>query len=279
MTESNPRDWIGNSVERRDLLGATLVDRIAATFGAPRPAPDEALPALWHWAFFQAPVDAQALGADGHPARGGFMPPADGRNRMWAGGRLTFRSALRVGREAVCDSEIVDVKEKQGRTGSLLFVTVRHRISQDGRLAVEEEQDIVYREPSPPKRSLDKPVADADWQETIHPDPVLLFRYSAVTFNAHRIHYDWPYVTDTEGYPGLVVHGPMIATLLVGAFKDANPRAQIETFSFRGLRPLVAPKPFDVCGRIQSAGHATLWAANEDGPAHEAELTFSEEPE
>ena len=277
MTEPDPRDWIGNTVQHRDSLTVTLTDRIAATFGAPRPAAGDALPLLWHWAFFQSPVDAEELGSDGHPARGGFLPPAAGRNRMWAGGRLTFKQPLRVGAESVCESEIVNVAEKQGRTGSLLFVTVAHRISQAGELAIEEEQDIVYREPSPPKLSLDKPVANADWCETIIPDPVLLFRYSAVTFNAHRIHYDWPYVTDEEGYPGLVVHGPMIATLLTRAFANANSNARIETFSFRGLRPLVAPRAFDACGRIEEPGRASLWAANADGPAHEAELTFSEE--
>ncbi|GAB3673721.1 FAS1-like dehydratase domain-containing protein [Salinisphaera aquimarina] len=279
MTEPDPRNWIGNTVQHHDSLATTLTDRIAATLGAPRPAAGDALPPLWHWAFFQATVDADALGADGHPARGGFLPPASDRNRMWAGGRLRFHQPLRVGEDAVCESEIGNVVEKQGRTGALLFVTVKHRILQAGELAIAEEQDIVYREPSAPKLSLDKAVPDADWRQTITPDPTLLFRYSAVTFNAHRIHYDWPYVTDTEGYPGLVVHGPLIATLLLDAFTQANPRARIDTFAFRGLRPLVAPKPFDACGRIESAGNAALWAGNDDGPAHEAELTFSEEPE
>jgi len=277
MTTSDPNAWLGNTARCEDAIAPVLVERIAATLGTPAPAAGDALPYLWHWAFFQSAVAADGLGTDGHPARGGFLPPADDRNRMWAGGRLTFHQPLRVDVPAVRESEIIAIKEKEGRTGSLLFVTVRHRHSQAGELAIEEEQDIVYREPSPPKLSLDKPVAEADWHETIHPDPILLFRYSAVTFNAHRIHYDWPYVTDEEGYPGLVVHGPLIATLLLRAFTNANPAARIETFSFRGLRPLVAPKPFDVCGRIEDTGRASLWAANADGPAHQAELTFSKD--
>lgn len=279
MTTNDLDAWLGNTVRCEDAIAPALVDRIAATFDIAAPAAGQALPHLWHWAFFQTPVAAGELGADGHPARGRFLPPADGRNRMWAGGRLTFHRPLIIDEPALRESEVIDIKEKQGRTGSLLFVSVRHRHSQAGELAIEEQQDIVYREPSPPKLILDKPVADADWHETIKPDPVMLFRYSAVTFNAHRIHYDWPYVTGAEGYPGLVVHGPMIATLLMQSFKNANPAARIQTFSFRGLRPLLAPKAFGVCGRIEQPGRATLWAANKDGPAHEAELTFSEEPE
>lgn len=277
MSTDNPRDWIGNGERCEDDLAPALADRIAATFGAPRPEPGQALPHLWHWAFFQIPVDAEGLGTDGHPARGGFLPPAHGRNRMWAGGRLWFHAPLRVGEPAVRESEITDIQEKQGRSGALLFVTVRHRYRQAAAVAVEEEQDIVYREPSAPRLSLDRPMPDPDWSETITPDPTLLFRYSAVTFNSHRIHYDWPYVTDAEGYPGLVVHGPLIATTLLHAFARAHPGARIDTFAFRGLRPLIAPAPFTARGVIESPGAARLWAANDNGPAHEAELTFTEQ--
>lgn len=276
MSEADPNNWLGNTARCDDALATGLVERIAATFGAPRPGAGDPLPHLWHWAFFQEPVDAAGLGDDGHPARGGFLPPADNRNRMWAGGRLRFLAPLRVGEPATRESEIINIKEKQGRTGSLLFVTVRHQYKQAGETAIDEEQDIVYREPSAPKLSLDKPMPTADWAETITPDPTLLFRYSAVTFNTHRIHYDWPYVTDAEGYPGLVVHGPLIATTLLHAFAHANPRAHIDAFSFRGLRPLIAPAPFDACGTIDAPGMAKLWAANDNGPAHEAELTYTE---
>lgn len=269
-----PQDWIGRSAENKQEISPLLVERLAATLGRPRPASGDALPALWHWAFFQPAEDADALGEDGHPTRGGFLPPAAGRNRMWAGGRLTFRQPLRVGEPAVCRSQIIAVDEKQGRSGALLFVTVRHEFLQNGESAFTEEQDIVYREPSAPRLSLDQPLPAADWAETVTPSPTLLFRYSAVTFNGHRIHYDWPYATETEGYPGLVVHGPLIATLLFQAFVDARPQARVESFAFRSLRPLLAPAPFEVAGRVEAPGRAALWAANADGPAQQGEIIF-----
>lgn len=223
---------------------------------------------------FRTAEDAEALGEDGHPARGGFLPPAEGRNRMWAGGRLTFHQPLRVGETASRHSWITAVEEKQGRSGALLFVTVRHEYVQNGESAFTEEQDIVYREPSAPRLSLDKPLPAADWSETVTPTPVLLFRYSAVTFNGHRIHYDWPYAIGTEGYPNLVVHGPLIATLLFQAFVDARPQATVESFAFRSLRPLLAPAPFVVAGCEEAPGRAELWAASEDGPAQQGEIIF-----
>ena len=276
MTSPTLDNWLGNTARSEDPIAPVLVERLAATLGTSRPGPGDALPALWHWTFFQPAEDENTLGGDGHPARGGFLPPAEDRNRMWAGGRLNFRRPLRVGKTAVRDSTIVDIQEKHGRSGALLFVTVRHDYTQDGETAFTEDQDIVYREPSAPRLSLDRPVPAADWSETVTPSPVLLFRYSAVTFNGHRIHYDWPYVTGTEGYPGLVVHGPLIATLLFGAFTRAQPDARALSFSFRSLRPLIAPKAFDVAGRIEQPGQAALWAANDDGPAQEAEIIFTE---
>ncbi|WP_312232870.1 FAS1-like dehydratase domain-containing protein, partial [Stutzerimonas nitrititolerans] len=212
MTDSALTAWIGRTQDVHDQLSRNLIQRIAATFGEPNPGHGEPLPPLWQWCFFQDTVAEAGLGQDGHPARGGFLPPAGDRNRMWAGGRLEFHEPLKVGGEASRTTTILDVEEKVGRTGALLFVTLRHDYSQDGRLAIREEQDIVYREPSPPKLSGSEPLPIGDWREAVEPTPTLLFRYSAVTFNGHRIHYDWPYVTETEGYPGLVVHGPLIAT-------------------------------------------------------------------
>ncbi|BBN54510.1 hypothetical protein TRE132_26350 [Pseudomonas chlororaphis subsp. aurantiaca] len=202
MSVTDPSAWIGRSQQARDLLSDNLLKRIAATFGEPVPAHGEALPPLWQWCFFQEPLAESALGGDGHPARGGFLPPAANRNRMWAGGRLEFFEPLRAGFAADCVSTISHVEEKTGRTGALLFVTVRHEYSQDGRLAIREEQDIVYREPAPPKQASGEPLIQGDWRDPVNPSPTLLFRYSAVTFNGHRIHYDFPYVTETEGYPG-----------------------------------------------------------------------------
>lgn len=266
--------WLGRTEEARDHLSRNLVKRIAATFGEPTPADGEALPPLWQWCFFQEPVFESLLGGDGHPARGGFLPPADNRNRMWAGGRVEFLAPLKVGAEAHRLSTILHIEEKHGRTGSLLFVTVQHDYSQNGELCVREEQDIVYREPNPPKlNSGDAPPA-GDWSESITPTPTLLFRYSAVTFNGHRIHYDYPYVTEVEGYAGLVVHGPMIATLNLRAFSRANPQARVRHFAYRGVRPLTVPTPFVLGGQVLEAGKARLWAGNEAGVAQSAEVQF-----
>ncbi|MDX3904166.1 MAG: MaoC family dehydratase N-terminal domain-containing protein [Pigmentiphaga sp.] len=275
QTAPSPVDWVGRAESSHDLISHNLARRIAATLGQPAPAPGDGLPELWHWAYFQEPVDATGLGTDGHPARGGFLPPAERRNRMWAGGRVEFLHPLAVGEEATRTSTILSVEEKSGRTGNLLFVTVRHDYEQRGRLAIREEQDIVYREPAPPRASDPAELPPADWAETIVPMPTLLFRYSAVTFNGHRIHYDWPYATAEEGYAGLVVHGPLIATLLVGAFTRAQPHARPTHFSYRGVRPLIAPTPFAAAGRIVGDGQAQLWAGNENGAIQHGELRFA----
>ena len=160
-------------------------------------------------------------------------------------------------------------------TSTSLFVTVKHEYWQDGAVAIAEEQDIVYRQPSPPKLVGSEPAPASAWRETIHPSPVLLFRYSAVTFNGHRIHYDYPYVTQEEGYPGLVVHGPMIATLMVAAFRHAHPQARLDHLAYRGLRPLISPTPFDVAGRVAEPGLADLWAEQDGTLAHQAQLRFT----
>ncbi|TBU79237.1 transposase [Pseudomonas daroniae] len=274
MSDSAFSAWIGRTEESHDQLSRNLVKRIAATLGEDTPAHGEALPPLWHWAFFQDPIAESALGGDGHPARGGFLPPADNRNRMWAGGRVEFIAALRVGGEATRVSTIKHIEEKHGRTGALLFVTVQHDYLQDGELAIREEQDIVYREPSPPKSGGGEALPAGDWREAVVPSPTLLFRYSAVTFNGHRIHYDWPYVTGTEGYAGLVVHGPLIATLNLRAFCRANPQTRLRRFAYRGVRPLIAPQPFEVAGRITAPGKAQLWAGNDAGMAQQADVEF-----
>ncbi|MBA1246280.1 FAS1-like dehydratase domain-containing protein [Pseudomonas luteola] len=268
--------WVGRVEETCDQLSSNLLKRIAATFGEETPAHGEALPLLWQWCFFQEPLPEPALGKDGHPARGGFLPPADNRNRMWAGGRLEFREPLRVGGEASRISTIKQIEEKAGRTGKLLFVTVQHEYVQNGQVCICEEQDIVYREPNPPKAGGSEPSPKGQWGETVTPTPTLLFRYSAVTFNGHRIHYDYPYATETEGYAGLVVHGPLIATLTLRAFARAHPEARIRRFAYRGVRPLVLPSPLELTGCIQTAGKAQLWAGNEQGVVQQAEVEFDD---
>ncbi|WP_397448839.1 MaoC family dehydratase N-terminal domain-containing protein [Pseudomonas sp. NA-150] len=274
MSASDFSAWLGRTEQAQDHLSRNLIKRIAATFGEAVPADGDALPPLWQWCFFQEPVAESLLGGDGHPARGGFLPPADDRNRMWAGGRIEFIEPLRVGAEAQRLSTITHIEEKVGRSGALLFVTVRHDYSQNGRLAIREEQDIVYREPTPPKQGSGEALEEGEWREAIVPTPTLLFRYSAVTFNGHRIHYDYPYVTGTEGYAGLVVHGPMIATFSLRAFCRANPQARLRHFAYRGVRPLITPQPFSVGGRLLEPGKAQLWAGNEAGVAQSAEVLF-----
>ncbi|PTB99264.1 transposase [Marinobacter sp. Z-F4-2] len=264
--------WIGNKERSLDDIPLTLVKRMAATFGVPCPSVDGPLPHLWHWAFFQEPVFEEDIGVDGHPKLGTFLPPLKGRIRMWAGGRIKFFAPLLVGREAERYSDVVNVVEKEGQSGSLVFVTVRHRYSQDEILCIEEEQDIVYRYPSAPAKSSKDSQKKFDWASQINPSTVMLFRYSAVTFNGHRIHYDYPYVTGKEGYQNLVVHGPLIATLLLSDFLKNNPDKDPERFEFRGIRPLTQGEPFQLGGRLETNNSFELCAFNENGPAHNAKV-------
>ncbi len=273
-SQQDPAAWIGRTERVADALDPALAERIAATLAQAAPVANAPLPPLWHWAFFQNPLPPAQLGADGHPARGGFLPPADGRNRMWAGGVVEFHRPLRVAVQAERRTEIEAVEDKTGRTGDLRFVTLRHDYRQADQLAVREWQHVVYRAPSPPRTSHPDPVPAGQWSLDVEPDATLLFRYSAVTFNGHRIHYDHPYATGVEGYAGLVVHGPLLATLAMQAFTAANPEATPLRLSYRGLRPLVVPDAFQVAGRLLDAGRAELWTANAAGMAQHAELTF-----
>ena len=276
MTTLDPASWIGRGESCPDAIDIGHVRKMALSLDTPAPAQGDELPLLWQWGLFINGLAYDQLGPDGHPKRGGFLPPADNRNRMWAGGRLEFIQPLRVGIAANRISSITAIKEKDGRTGKLLFVTIQHEYFQGGALCISEEQDVVYREPSPPKLSGSEPAPAPQWSETINPTSTMLFRYSAVTFNGHRIHYDEPYATQVEGYPGLVVHGPMIATLMCRAFRNANPGKVVRSFSYRGLRPLIAPHAFHVAGAVGAAGVAQLWAEQDGTLAHKAQIVFSE---
>lgn len=268
--------WLGRKERSVDFLSASMAKRLAVTLGDDAPAAGEALPPLWHWAFFQEPVVGSRLGVDGHPLTGDFLPAVEGRNRMWAGSRVSFLQPLRVEEYAQRYSTIRSIEEKQGKTGALLFVTVEHEYQQHGVTCVREEQDIVYRAPAPPKLTSVMPVPKMDWQDPVYPSPVMLFRYSAATFNSHRIHYDLPYATEQEGYPGLVVHGPMIATLLLRSFMQRFPHRAPQRFAFRGIRPLIADKEFLVGGIENLDQSCALLAFNDDGPAHQAEIQYKE---
>ena len=192
-----------------------------------------------------------------------------GETGMWAGGRLEFLRPLRVGEAVSRTSRIVDVSSKEGRTGPLGFVLVRHEVAGAEGVALIEEQDIVYRENSRPGDPTPTPLAapkEHDWAREIRPDPVLLFRYSALTFNGHRIHYDRRYVTEVEGYPGLVVHGPLIATLLLDLLRRSLPDVTVSRFSFRAIKPMFDVAPFSVCGRRESDGKSVkLWGRDAEG--------------
>ncbi|MCU1335856.1 MAG: hypothetical protein JWO19_1437, partial [Bryobacterales bacterium] len=196
-----------------------------------------------------------------------LLPPVPLPRRMWAGSRFEFHQPLRMGDKITRATRVVDIKEKAGRSGPLVFVVVRHEISNDSGLAVAEEHDIVYRDHGPAAPAQPAP-ADATWERTIRADDVLLFRYSALTFNAHRIHYDRRYATEVEGYPGLVVHGPLIATLLMDLLRrhhmDANATSTIARFSFRAVSPLFDTAPFVVCGKPDGET-VRLWAKDAAG--------------
>jgi 3-methylfumaryl-CoA hydratase len=250
---------LGRRERTTDTLHAGQLTQMAATLD--RAAVPEALPPLWHWMLFARWVRPAELGPDGHPARGKFLP-ADPElpRRMYAGGRLTFPGMLCPGDAAVRESAIIRVEEKSGSTGRLLFVTVRHEIAGPAGIAITEEHDIVYRGLAGAAAKPGAPFEEAaeKFEATVRPDPVLLFRYSALTGNGHRIHYDRAYVTEVEGYPGLIVHGPLQATLLAELAQREAPCRRLEKFEFRAVRPVFDLAPFRLVGHWRGANHATL---------------------
>lgn len=269
------QSWQGRTETLQDTLAVAPVAALSATLDRNDPAPTQgtALPALWHWMYFLPHARQSALGPDGHPRRGGFLPPVPLPRRMWAGGRLRWEAAnpLRVGEAVERTSRIQSVAHKSGRSGELVFVQVEHAYRNAQGLALTEEQDIVYRAeaqltdpvPVPQKPPL---AGQQAWSRTITPDAVLLFRYSALTFNGHRIHYDRQYVTDVEGYPGLIVHGPLIATLLLDLLRREWPDALLTGFAFKAVRPTFDLHPFSVHGKPSADGRSVeLWAQDHEG--------------
>jgi len=265
----NLKRWIGTTVVASDRVTPGPPTALAATLDRERIyIAGEALPPPWHWLFFLSMGTLADAGPDGHPKRGGFLPPVPLPRRMWAGSRMTFFSPLRVGDEVERVSRILDVTSKEGRSGALVFVKVRHEISRGDVRLLTDDHDIVYRglpPPLEPSAAAKAAPADHAFEREIRPDPVLLFRYSALTFNSHRIHYDHPYVTKVEGYPGLIVHGPLIATLLLDLVLRQSPRTVIRSFEFRAAKPLFDTAPFFVCGRPENGGRVALWAKNAEG--------------
>jgi len=268
----NLTDWIGRTETLTDVVTATPCAALAATFDQPneRPPAGTPLPPLWHWLYFLPLYRQSEIGPDGHAKRGGFLPPVPLPRRMWAGSQFTFHRPLRVGDAITRVSTIGNVTEKSGRTGPLVFVKVRHEVrrTDDAELALTEFHDIVYREAPKPGDVAPQPKLAPErsaWEKLWVPDDVLLFRYSALTFNGHRIHYDRRYVTEVEGYPGLIVHGPMVATLLVELLRERLPQARLASYEFRAVRPLFDIHTFTVCGEPAADGTVKLWARDHEG--------------
>lgn len=259
--------WVGRSEQVIDMLEPARTNALRAALGEAQPlAAGDALPLLHHWLYFWDVRPPEGLGPDGHPARGGFLPPVPLPRRMWAGGRLKFLQPLRVGERVTRTSTILKVEAKSGKSGSLVFVTVEHRLAGAEGLAIVEEQDIVYREPAAAgATTAPAPAAQppsAAWRREVFPDTVLLFRYSALTMNGHRIHYDRRYAMDEEAYPALVVHGPLQATLLADlAAKTLT--APITGFDFRGQSPAFDGVTLYVCGEPTAEG-ASVWTEQGD---------------
>ena len=280
------RQSIGRTIHDEDTLTPRLVNEYRATL-APHLAivNDGEAPLGIHWCLAPPAAPMAALGADGHAAKGEFLPPVPLPRRMWAGGSIETLAPLRLGDRVLRTSTIDDVTVKQGRTGTLCFVAVRHELSTDRGLAIRERHDIVYRDlpaPSTPPVAIPgvdamraQPKADLVWM--LETSPVLLFRYSALTFNGHRIHYDQPYVTGVEGYTGLVVHGPLQASLLfnlAAALGKGVGGGAPRRFNYRGLAPLVVGEPVRVCGRREDTGEVKCWTETGEGMKMEATATW-----
>jgi 3-methylfumaryl-CoA hydratase len=276
----NLKDWIGERETDIDYVTIPSVHRLAATLDRDDPMPKngDPLPPGWHVLLFPRVVRQSQVGHDGHPTRGDFLPPVPLPRRMNAGRRTWIHDPLRVGDEVKKEASIKDVTIKQGRTGQMVFVTVKTDMLSPRGLAITEEMDVVYREepaPNAPKAAPKTPPANAVWTKVFNPDPVVLFRYSALTFNGHRIHYDYPYVTQKEGYPGLVQNGGL-TNLLLFELARAHAKTPVKYLSARNLRPMFADQPFTLCGAPSADGRsAQLWTVDATGAqATEAGVEF-----
>ncbi|MEM9578241.1 MAG: MaoC family dehydratase N-terminal domain-containing protein [Pseudomonadota bacterium] len=264
-------DWIGKSETSFERIAPFPSNALAATLDRDDPAYEDGtpLPPLWHWLHFLQVFKLSDAGYDGHATLGGFLPLVPLPRRMWAGGRLTFHEPMRIGQELTRVSTIKSVEMKEGRSGQLVFVTVQHRISDGELLCVEEEHDIVYRDrpdPGAPVQAPPQASETGEFSREVVADPVLLFRYSALTFNGHRIHYDHPFCTGSEGYEGLVVHGPLLATLLLDLLRRHRPEVVVKSFDFRAISTVFGAERFSLQGAAEEEGKAfRLWARRQDG--------------
>jgi 3-methylfumaryl-CoA hydratase len=269
-------EWLGRSELIRGSISVEQAKAIAATLNKDTAsiAKGKPLPPLWHWCFLHNPEPHANLGEDGHVRRGGFLPPIQFPHRMWAGSRVEFLQPIEIGQDAERNSIIRSIQQKQGKSGNLVFVTVQHSLSQAGVTRLIEEQDIVYRESSNLAKQA-KPESDTkhrnsnvtnhgDFEKLLAFDTKLLFRYSAVTFNAHRIHYDREYAVQHENYPGLLVHGPLLATILADLLIEARAGTGLKSFSFRALAPVFDLTPIRLHGKKQNTDEYSLWVSNSE---------------
>ena len=272
------RHWIGRTEDAADVVTAAPLASLAATLDrdAPDPQAGAREPPAGHWLYFLPRARPSELDRNGHAKKGAFLPPVPFERRMWAGGRIRFLGPLHIGDDITRHSEILDVSHKTGNSGSLVFVVVRHRVSGPNGLAIEEEHDIVYRGEPPQngRKGVDQSsispagatLEQAPWMRVIEPDPVLLFRYSALIFNGHRIHFDRDYVTQEEGYPGLIVHGPLIATLLMDLCRREVSGRHLARFDYRARGPIFDLGPFTITGApTEDGGKASLRALDHQG--------------
>jgi 3-methylfumaryl-CoA hydratase len=262
------RNWIGRSRHTEADMSLFPARAVAAALDSPgTPDPGDSLPPAWRWLYFPQPARAAATGTDGHPKGGEFLPPVPLPRRMWAAGTLELLSPLRIGRSARLTSTIQSVDVKSGGTGALIFVTLNHVVTQDQQLCIREEQNLVYRDmpTAPAPLSAGEAAAmGAQWTRTVNPDPVLLFRYSALTHNSHRIHYDLPYAMDQEYYPALVVHGPLLVTLLLELLREHIPEGAVSTCRFRAHRPTFSNVLCLLNGR-RDGDTVHLWSTDSEG--------------
>ena len=258
-------DWLGRQISRTETIDHAKTDMLAVTLAHDAPEIGDPLPPCWHWAWFNDVEPASQLGRDGHPKRGDFIPPITLPRRMWAGGEIEFLEPVIIGQEATKTSTIEALKNKNGSTGDLVILTIHHQLSQDGILRINEQQNLVFRsDPGPdvPVPDLITPPQSPDQKITLTPDPVMMFRYSALTFNGHRIHYDVDYARDIEGYPDLVFHAPITATLLCKL--GWNPSVVRRKFTYRATAPLFCNQPIRICAKTGESNQI-LWAETPQG--------------
>jgi 3-methylfumaryl-CoA hydratase len=267
MSPTPLAEWVGRTESLVDVVSPTPVRAMEATLGR-TPAdlrPGDPVPPLWTWLFFLPLAPMGEVGPDGHPRRGGFLPPVELPRRMWAGSRCAFHGPIRIGDEITRTSTILKVAEKAGHAGPLIFVTVQHETTVQGRPVLSEEQDLVYMDiPARWQAPAPTPLPPCAWREGVSIDPVFLFRFSALTFNGHRIHYDRTYATEVEHYPGLVIHGPAQAILLFDAARRHHPDRRPARFTFRGVRPLFDFDAVSLNGAPREDGGLDLFTATGD---------------